>query len=503
MAMSYRVIYFDGSPFVICLCLLLVIFGRYCGAADPSDGLTTLTTTSTSVAPLAALPALVQSPTHSCVNWTAAPEAADGNCTRSTGTGLIQCYGGMNNLAVLNSKLGKVFPAQQMLLCGWPKVDFNPLGELLKFPKLRSLTIEYSGFIKFALDFPDMNQLQAINISWTNLSHISARTFKRLHALQVLDLRWNQLIQLDGPLILPRSFQQLYLAGNPWNCTRNFKWILLQPEKGRLVADREELICTDRKYKERQMILVMHYKVVLRRECQSHVDLLNCTCLMHHIIPKSYIPLYTVNCSHLQFYSLPAYLPPNTTSLYITDNQISDINPLRDNPHYKHVVDVQLENNRISNIDVLEDTYWLENFRLLNLHGNQLQKLQVYALDNALNDNLNVNLLLLSKNPWHCTCKFGMRLRELLTKYKDIVRDARNVTCTYMQGDEMRRAQVLSLTRHDMCNITVEDDMRIHPIDWLNCVLASLIFLILGKLAYDYYFYRFHGRVPWIVMNMP
>jgi len=38
--------------------------------------------------------------------------------------------------------------------------------------------------------------------------------------------------------------------------------MLLQPEKGRLVVDRDELICMDRKYKERQMLLVMHFKLV-------------------------------------------------------------------------------------------------------------------------------------------------------------------------------------------------------------------------------------------------
>lgn len=104
--------------------------------------------------------------------------------------------------------------------------------------------------------------LQTINISWTNLTYISSRTFKHIYALRVLDLRWNQLIQMEGPLILPRTFQQLYLAGNPWNCTRNFKWLLLQPEKGRLVADREEVVCVDKKYKECPMMRVMNYKVV-------------------------------------------------------------------------------------------------------------------------------------------------------------------------------------------------------------------------------------------------
>ncbi|XP_033253624.1 protein singed wings 2-like [Drosophila miranda] len=164
---------------------------------------------------------------------------------------------------------------------------------------------------------------------------------------------------------------------------------------------------------------------------------------------------------------------------------------------------VHLENNRISNVDDLENTLWLQNFRLFNLRGNNLRKLHVYALDNALNDNENANLLLLSKNPWHCTCKFGMRLRELLNQYREIVRDAWNVTCTYMQDDELRLAKVLTLTRQDMCNVRAESGTQIHPIDWLNGVLASLIILILGKLAYDYYHYKYYNRVPWIVMKMP
>lgn len=264
---------------------------------------------------------------------------------------------------------------------------------------------------------------------------------------------------------------------------------------------------------------------LLRRECQTHVDLQNCSCLLHHVLPKCH-PLYTVNCSHLQFHHLPSYLPENTTSLYINDNlvsiihifsirtdrndlslfppQISDINPLRENPHYRNVVDVQLENNRVSNVDVLEDTDWLQNFRMLNLRGNLLRRLQVYALDNALNDNHNADMLFLSRNPWHCTCKFGMRLRELLTKYKNIVFDAVNVSCTYMQDDELHQAKVLSVTLQDMCNNDAQNDnILITPLDWLNAVLASLIILILGKLAYDYYFYKYHGRVPWLVMKMP
>ncbi|XP_023030519.1 protein singed wings 2 [Drosophila willistoni] len=495
--------------FVVIVLVLLVIFARVNLAKSSEESLSeeetqtqsvpTSTRRSITTAGLSSILNISQS----CLNWTDHPESAVGNCSKLTRYGILRCYGGMNNLAAL-SKVDKQFSsAQQMVLCGWPQNVFNPLSELQKLPRLRSLTIEYSGFTEFIFDFPEMFYLHTINISWTNLSYISARTFKRVHPLKVLDLRWNQLIQLDSPLLLPRSFEQLYLAGNPWNCTRNFKWLLLQPEKGRLVADRDELLCTDRKYKERQMLLVMHYKLVLKRECLSHPDLQNCTCLMHHILPKSHIPLYTVNCSHMRFYSLPAFLPDNTTTLFMNDNLISDINPLRYNPHYRNVIDVQLENNRISNVDDLENTYWLQNFRLFNLRGNILRKLHVYALDNALNENGNAVFLLMSRNPWHCTCKFGMRLRELLTKYREIVKDATNVSCTYMQGDDLHLAKVLSLSRHDICNVSVESSSKIHPIDWLNAVLASLILLILGKLAFDYYHYKYYGKVPWIVMKMP
>lgn len=92
-------------------------------------------------------------------------------------------------------------------------------------------------------------------------------------------------MQLDGPLLLPRYFEKLYLAGkypvvcafvemlchiliyissfigNPWNCTRNFKWLLI-PEKGAMVVDRDEIICMDKKYRDRQMMTVMNFKVV-------------------------------------------------------------------------------------------------------------------------------------------------------------------------------------------------------------------------------------------------
>lgn len=53
-----------------------------------------------------------------------------------------------------------LFSAQQMVLCGWSQDAFEPPSELKRFPKLRTLTIEYSNFTKIPFEFPDMFHLQ-------------------------------------------------------------------------------------------------------------------------------------------------------------------------------------------------------------------------------------------------------------------------------------------------------------------------------------------------------
>lgn len=115
--------------------------------------------------------------------------------------------------------------------------------------------------------------------------------------------------------------------------------------------------------------------------------------------------------------------------------------------------------------------------------------------------NHNVVQLFLSHNPWRCDCLFTMRFQELLRKYNTVIKDAMDVTCKYIEGDDNFGAQVLSLTRSDVCKLSTE--YKVQPLDLLNGVLGALIILVLGKLGYDYYHYRKSGRLPWIVTKMP
>lgn len=124
-----------------------------------------------------------------------------------------------------------------------------------------------------------------INISRTKLSHLSEDTFRRLPALKILDLRWNQLTTLKGPFQLSKSFEQLLLkgvfsiagkklssskfaqfifvciTGNPWNCLENLEWFIL-PEQTLSLSDGNQLSCGDRTFKDRHLITVMGYRVV-------------------------------------------------------------------------------------------------------------------------------------------------------------------------------------------------------------------------------------------------
>lgn len=56
--------------------------------------------------------------------------------------------------------------------------------------------------------------------------------------------------------------------------------------------------------------------------------------------------------------------------------QISDLSPLITNPMYKTINDIYLDYNLIESIDLLENSEYLNNFRLLSLIGNLISKVR-------------------------------------------------------------------------------------------------------------------------------
>lgn len=111
---------------------------------------------------------------------------------------------------------------------------------------------------------------QFINISDTQLRSIKNDTFKNLPSIKTIDLRNNQMYLIERllftvPALPDNSLEfepvQIYLKGNSWNCTKNLKWIAFDESKFEIV-DRNELNCSDQKYRGRPMLTVMNYKLV-------------------------------------------------------------------------------------------------------------------------------------------------------------------------------------------------------------------------------------------------
>ncbi|XP_047369606.1 protein singed wings 2 isoform X3 [Vespa velutina] len=164
-----------------------------------------------------------------------------------------------------------------------------------------------------------------------------------------------------------------------------------------------------------------------------------------------------------------------------------------------------------------------------------------YALENVLLQSGSVARLYLGNNPWRCDCLFTPGFQDLLIRYTNLVRDINEVKCAAVRGDENSNKQVTylfiyliyrnilfsqenvivffysffssfffsffasqirDLTRTEIC-ISSDENSLIYPLDILNIILAFLIFLIIGKLLYDYWSFKKTGKLPWIVSKIP
>lgn len=215
----------------------------------------------------------------------------------------------------------------------------------------------------------------------------------------------------------------LVFLENKWNCSKNLDWLLkLKP----MVENPDNLTCNGEPYDGKPLYRIAEFLQVhiytspfymyflylcffkkLRQECPVH-----CNCSMPHVV-KDYIhtgrlePIIQVNCSRRNLVELPSKLPNRTKILLLQDNFITDLSPLRDNPNYSTVHDIYLDDNQIRSIEGLEGTEWFVRFRILSLRGNELTQLPTYALDNALERNMNMPKavrIFLGGNPWRCDC---------------------------------------------------------------------------------------------------
>ncbi|XP_076671208.1 protein singed wings 2 isoform X1 [Andrena cerasifolii] len=394
-----------------------------------------------------------------------------------------------------------------LVLCYWSLEAFDPQQTLRGFPSLRRLVIANGNLTTVTSAFPpEARSIEDLAITGTNLRHLPDQPFANLLKLKSLDLRNNTFAEIKVAALNTPSLHHAYLSGNPLECTESTRWILDQ-EKGSFgdkIADKDNLRCTA-PYEGRPLVQVVEIINTLKDECKRTV----CDCELVYVlgqggrhIQRQLMVFASLNCSHRGLTEMPSFLPGNTTTLRLTGNKIQDLTPLTTNPAYKGVIDLYLDDNLVESIVQLEGSSWVDRFRLLSLRGNKLTDLPTYALENALLHNGNAVSLYLGNNPWRCDCLFTPGFQDLLIRYTNLVKDVNDVRCTLTNGDENSGKTIRDLTRTEIC-VSSDEDPLLHPLDVLNIILALLIFLIIGKLLYDYWSFRKTGKLPWIVAKIP
>uniref|UniRef100_A0A1S4GP63 SRCR domain-containing protein n=2 Tax=Anopheles gambiae TaxID=7165 RepID=A0A1S4GP63_ANOGA len=398
---------------------------------------------------------------------------------------------------------GRFNLTRRLVLCDWPLKSFDPLVLARLVPRIERLAITGRMLQRLAHDFPPLPYLRMVNITGTRLNHTGVNAFYELERLQVLNLRGNELEQIQ-PYRFRSGHVEVYLQGNLWNCTNDMIWLL--KEQSRQYVDKPTLVCKDWKYTGRPVLTAMEYKRVVRESC-LHEEIWNCSCHVSYLRLSdnglSFHPMIMVNCSDRGFYQLPQYLPGNTTVLHMARNKLQSVDSLTTNEHYQSVQDIYLDENRITSIDILEDTIWLDNFRILSLRGNRMNRIRVYSVEHAIERNPGVGKVYLSNNPWRCGCRFAIRFQRFLRKHESLVADSRNITCYFINDDDGRKQYlpVLTVTPNDICRPSEHNTAAFY--NTLSIIFATLIILIFTKLAYDYYHYRKYGKLPWLIMKMP
>ncbi|XP_019889034.1 protein singed wings 2 isoform X2 [Ooceraea biroi] len=395
---------------------------------------------------------------------------------------------------------------QVLILCEWPKATFDPQVVLQGFTFLRKLMIANSNLTRLSTAFPkEVEFLEKINVTGTKLRTLPKDAFSNLRALRCLDLRNNALEEIDITIFNVPTLKHIHLTGNPLRCTEDTAWILdfSEGSAASKVVDKDKLLCAT-PYDGRPLVPVVEI-ITLREECKRTV----CDCELVYVVvrvdkltQKQVIPFTSVNCSHRGLTEMPSFLPANTTTLRLTGNKITDLSPLTTNLAYKWVLDLYMDDNLVESIVRLEGSDWLDRFRLLNLRGNKLIDLPTYALENALLHNVNVAGLYLGNNSWTCDCHFTPGFQDLLIRHSNLMKDINDIRCAFTNDNDNSNKQIRHLTRTEIC-ISPDEDPWLHPLDVLNIVLASLIFLVLGKLLYDYWSFKKSGRLPWIVSKIP
>ncbi|XP_041979354.1 protein singed wings 2 [Aricia agestis] len=395
---------------------------------------------------------------------------------------------------------------KHLQIVSWPGPCLNVDHLELSFPHLEILDIINSTILRtFKGKFNQDSNIQTLSMhGLPHLWEIEPEVIAEMKELRLLNLTGNGLRHMKENFVKsPLQLEKVFLANNKWDCSNGgLDWLAMEKESGRTrtrVKDYYRILCHHQLYKGKPLHTVMDIIKMVRETCPQP-----CACAMTHVVSDAagtVIPLITVDCARRRLTEPPAALPPNSTTLRLEGNKISTIRHLVQNPQYRRLMDLYLDNNTIHSIKELEGTEWFTTFRVLSLRGNLLKQIPVYAFDKAFQSNNNIMNVYLGHNPWRCDCHFIPRFQGLLLKYKRVIRDLPDIRCSKSDDKTISLVQISTMPLGNVCHSEME--LPISPINIVNIVLLACLLLVVGRFLYDWHRFKTTGQLPWISKILP
>ncbi|XP_025836803.1 protein halfway [Agrilus planipennis] len=277
--------------------------------------------------------------------------------------------------------------------------------------RLRSLSITDGRINRVAGEFGKLSHVSCLNLSSNSIAEFEDRALVNLYNLSILDLSYNNLS--DVPRFRKEGFLTLDISENkPLLCTNLYDTFKKTDIR---FNNKNNTFCLSSRtfhwFNSTEQVPFNQVETIhkVREECGN-----NCTCepvRLQIIIGKPPAFAVFVNCSNMHLTSLPTPLPPNTVGLNVSNNNITSLELISEDPTYENLRELFADNNQITSIVPLEGTKFLSSFQALSLRNNQVKSLPLYILTNIFDRNDNNHFINLGLNRIHCDCNTAKVLK--------------------------------------------------------------------------------------------
>ncbi|GBP43493.1 Toll-like receptor 7 [Eumeta japonica] len=394
----------------------------------------------------------------------------------------------------------------------WLDVHANFIEILGNYYKLQSelnvktLDVSHNRLVAInSMAIPNSVELFFMNNNF--ITNIDTDTFLDKKNLTRVDMYANELEQLDlnslrlSRVPASRALPEFYISGNPFRCDCSMKWLLLinnmTSRQYPRVMDLNNVICKESYVRGAKLSAVSDletkdflckYESHCPEKCHC-CDYNECPC--RAICPRncscyhdSLKSVSVADCSNSQLSTIPEYVPPDVTHIYLDGNnyrvinstifsKIGSLQVLYLNASYIEYVhnhtfaflkDLQilhLENNKLKRLRGLEfeklrnlrelylqnnfieyisnETFsYLSSLEILRLHENRLVDYGLWHLDN----NKKLSTLSIGHNYWSCECKYLQGFLTYVSQNVEKVSDLQHLWCLNNRAKPDERKQL-------------------------------------------------------------